>query len=133
MKAVLVDSDILIEVFRARDHGILSRWEELSKAEAIALCSPVSIAELWRGVLPHEVAALTDLLASMTCIPITLRHASPRNMLRRNQAFDFLPCNIIMHIWPVVWRRMDCAGESSACLSMAPVTGPMERYGEGSF
>ncbi|MGH9786541.1 MAG: type II toxin-antitoxin system VapC family toxin [Terriglobia bacterium] len=69
MKAVLVDSDILIEVLRARDHTILGRWGELSRSETMALCSPVSVAELWRGVLPREQSKLNDLFAAMTCIP----------------------------------------------------------------
>ncbi len=70
MKAVLVDSDILIEVFRARDHAILARWGELIQNDTMVLCSPVSLAELWHGVLPHEQQGLTDLFAVVTCIPI---------------------------------------------------------------
>ena len=70
MKAVLVDSDILIEVARARDQSILARWDELSRADAAMLCSPVTIAELWHGARPHEHEALESLFASMTRIPI---------------------------------------------------------------
>ena len=70
MKAVLVDSDILIEVFRARDHSILAKWSGVSQNETMIVYSPVSVAELWHGVLPHEQKRLTDLFAAMTCIPI---------------------------------------------------------------
>ena len=70
MKAVLIDSDILIEVARARDHFILARWDELSHSDAALLCSPVTIAELWHGARPHEYKALESLFASMTTIPI---------------------------------------------------------------
>jgi hypothetical protein len=70
LKAVLVDSDILIEVARARDQSILARWDELSRADAAMLCSPVTIAELWHGARPHEHEALESLFASMTRIPI---------------------------------------------------------------
>ena len=70
MKAVLVDSDILIEVFRARDHAILVRWGKLSQSDTMVLCSPVNVAELWGGVLPHEQSSLNDLFAAMTCISI---------------------------------------------------------------
>jgi len=70
LKAVLVDSDILIEVFRARDRAILVRWGKLSQSDTMVLCSPVNVAELWGGVLPHEQSCLEDLFAAMTCIPI---------------------------------------------------------------
>jgi len=70
LKAVLVDSDILIEVFRARDHTILDRWSGVSQNETMVLYSPVSEAELWHGVLPHEQKRLSDLFAAMTCLPI---------------------------------------------------------------
>jgi hypothetical protein len=70
LRAVLVDSDILIEVARARDQSILARWDELSRSDAAILCSPVTIAELWHGVRPHEQEALESLFASMTAIPI---------------------------------------------------------------
>ena len=70
MKAVLIDSDILIEVARARDQSVLARWDQLSRSDAAILCSPVTIAELWHGVRPHEQKTLEDLLGSMTTIPI---------------------------------------------------------------
>jgi hypothetical protein len=70
LRAVLVDSDILIEVARARDQSLLARWDELSRSDAAVLCSPVTIAELWYGARPHEHKALEDLFASMTTIPI---------------------------------------------------------------
>jgi len=70
LKAVLVDSDILIEVFRARDHTILARWSGVGQNDTMVVYSPVSVAELWHGVLPHEQKRLTDLFAAMTCIPI---------------------------------------------------------------
>ncbi|MBI4443097.1 MAG: type II toxin-antitoxin system VapC family toxin [Acidobacteria bacterium] len=70
MKVVLIDSDILIEISRSRDHAILARWEEVSQGDVLPLCSPVTVAELWRGVRPHEHQSLNQLLAAMTCIPI---------------------------------------------------------------
>ena len=70
MKAVLIDSDVLIEVARSKDESILARWDELSRSDAAILCSPVTIAELWHGVRPHEQKALEALFASMTAIPI---------------------------------------------------------------
>ncbi len=70
MKAVLIDSDILIEVSRARDRAVLARWDELSRSDAVVLCSPVTVAELWHGARPDEHKTLKALFAAMTSIPI---------------------------------------------------------------
>jgi hypothetical protein len=70
LKAVLIDSDVLIEVARGRDHTLLARWEELSRSDAAVLCSPVTLAELWQGVRPHEQKALEELFHSLTTLPI---------------------------------------------------------------
>jgi predicted nucleic acid-binding protein len=70
LKPVLVDSDILIEVFRARDQAILGRWTGASQNGSIILYSPVSAAELWHGVLPPEKTRLADLFAAIVCVPI---------------------------------------------------------------
>lgn len=70
MKSVLVDSDILIEVSRARDTAILGRWDQLSRSNVPLLCSPVTIAELWHGARPQEHAALDALFSAIRAIPI---------------------------------------------------------------
>ena len=70
MKVVLIDSDVLIEISRGRNSAILARWEQVSQDDVLILCSPVTVAELWRGVRPHEHQNLNKLLATMTCIPI---------------------------------------------------------------
>jgi predicted nucleic acid-binding protein len=67
---VIVDSDILIEVFRARNRDILSRWEELGLSDQVILYSPVSAAELWVGAWPREHEALTKLFQTLVCAPI---------------------------------------------------------------
>src|SRR5271168_5170735 len=72
MKSILIDSDVLIEVTRARDSGILARWEELGAADTALLCSPVTVAELWHGARPAEHAALGALFGAIPCIPIDL-------------------------------------------------------------
>ena len=68
--SVLVDSDILIDVSRGRDTGLVSRWTELSRSEVGILYSPVSAAELWAGARPAEQDALNNLFRTLTCIPI---------------------------------------------------------------
>jgi predicted nucleic acid-binding protein len=67
---VLVDSDILIEVSRAKNVDVVAKWTELGVSDAVLLYSPVTVAELWAGARPNEHAALTDLFAALTCTPI---------------------------------------------------------------
>jgi predicted nucleic acid-binding protein len=68
--SVLVDSDILIEVSRGRDHEILSRWTELGESGDAILYSPVTAAELWAGARPREYEALTNLFRVLLCAPV---------------------------------------------------------------
>ncbi len=70
MKSILIDSDILIEVSRARDDLILSRWKKLSQSAVPLFCSPVTVAELWHGARPLEHAALSALFETIDCVPI---------------------------------------------------------------
>ena len=83
MRAVLVDSDILIEVARARDQSVLARWDELSRSDAAILCSPVTIAELWHGVRPQEQETSAELWGWSTfrfkCLgrPLSLPGSAP--------------------------------------------------------
>jgi predicted nucleic acid-binding protein len=70
LRVLLIDTDVLIEVSRGRDRFVLAQWEEVGRENSFALCSPVTIAELWRGVRPYEQLSLIDLLSTMTCIPI---------------------------------------------------------------
>lgn len=72
MKSVLIDSDILIEVTRARDSAVLERWDELSRSNTVPLCSSVTVAELWHGARPHEQKMLRALFVAFTCIAIDL-------------------------------------------------------------
>jgi predicted nucleic acid-binding protein len=67
---VLVDSDILIEVFRARNQDILSRWEELSTSDNMILYSPVTEAEIWAGAWPREREAINRVLQTLVCVPV---------------------------------------------------------------
>lgn len=67
---VLVDSDVVIEVSRGRDQGILSRWMQLTNSQDPILYSPVTEAEVWAGARPHEYGVLTNLFRTLVCIPI---------------------------------------------------------------
>jgi predicted nucleic acid-binding protein len=70
LKSILIDSDVLIEVTRARDDAILLRWDELSGTQTPLLCSPVTVAELWQGARPQEHRALHTLFEAIHCISI---------------------------------------------------------------
>ena len=54
--AVLIDSDILIEVTRGRDAAILEKWRALAESQQEILCSPVTVAE------PSSIVAFVALV-----------------------------------------------------------------------
>jgi len=70
LRSVLIDSDILIEVSRGRDSAILAQWREVTSADAVVVCSAVTIAEIWSGARPREHVILIGLFAVLTCVPI---------------------------------------------------------------
>lgn len=70
MRPVLIDSDVLIEVLRARDSSLVERWGELSRSAVPVCYSPVSVAELWHGARPREFASLEALFSEIQCVPI---------------------------------------------------------------
>jgi len=54
LKSVLIDSDVLIEVSRAKDTAILAKWDDLSRGNTALLRLPVTVAELWHGARQTE-------------------------------------------------------------------------------
>lgn len=70
MNGILIDSDILIEVFRQRDAKLAARWAAVAEGGEAVFCTPVSIAELWHGARENEYFALKLLFRAMTCVPI---------------------------------------------------------------
>ena len=69
-QAVLLDSDILIEVLRGRNEEILARWSDLIRAEGLLAYSAVTAAEIWHGVRDSEQASVSDMFTALTCIPV---------------------------------------------------------------
>ncbi len=67
---VLVDSDVLIEVTRARDAATLKKWANLAESDDVVLCTPVSVAELWHGARPSEHKVIRDLFRALVCVPL---------------------------------------------------------------
>ena len=73
MISVLIDSDILIEVTRARDNALLTRWNQLSGQDVPLLCSPITVAELWHGARATEQSVLNALFAAIECVAVDAR------------------------------------------------------------
>jgi predicted nucleic acid-binding protein len=67
---VLIDSDVLIELFRGRNREISARWIELRESDAPIVYSPITSAEIWRGARASEAPTIAAAFAALTCIPI---------------------------------------------------------------
>ena len=66
---VFLDSDVLIEITRGRDHTILARWDALRESDSQILFSPLSAAEVWSGAWRSEFNATLELFAGLQCVP----------------------------------------------------------------
>lgn len=67
---VLVDSDVLIEVTRARDTATLEKWADLADSADVVMCTPVSVPELRHGARPQEHKVLDDPFRALVCVPL---------------------------------------------------------------
>lgn len=68
--SVLIDTDVLIEVLRARDQAILAKWRELKVSSVEILFSSVTAAEVWRGARPQEHQTILNHLGALECVPV---------------------------------------------------------------
>jgi len=66
--SILLDTDIAIEVQRAGDKAILSKWSSLVSSGEALLCSPVVVAEVWTGARPREHQFLVDFFDALICV-----------------------------------------------------------------
>jgi hypothetical protein len=66
---VLLDTDVAIEILRARNQIISSKWSALVASGAVVGYSPVIAAEVWAGALPHEHQLISIFFRPLTCIP----------------------------------------------------------------
>jgi hypothetical protein len=66
---VLLDTDISIEILRARNPEISSKWSALVAARTVVLCSPVVAAEVWAGAHPHEHPFISIFFRPLVCVP----------------------------------------------------------------
>jgi predicted nucleic acid-binding protein len=109
---VLVDSDVLIEVSRARDASIVSRWMDLGASDALILFSPVTEAELRAGARPSEFASLAALFESLVCAPagdaVGRRAGDYLRRYRKSHAVElgdaFIAATAVEH-GAVLWTR----------------------------
>jgi predicted nucleic acid-binding protein len=68
--SVLLDSDVIIEVLRARDQALLARWNALIASGEEVLFSPVTAAEIWEGARPREHPDITLCFTLLDCAEI---------------------------------------------------------------
>jgi predicted nucleic acid-binding protein len=73
---VLADSDILIDVMRAREPNVLLQWKSLSQSGSPVLYSPVSAAEVWAGARAGEHSHILTILCPLICT--TIRYETGR-------------------------------------------------------
>jgi hypothetical protein len=66
---VHLDTDIAIEILRARNHIISAKWSALALSGDAVCYSPVIAAEVWAGALPHEHSRISIFFRPLICIP----------------------------------------------------------------
>lgn len=67
---IVIDSDVLIEVLRAKDKALLVKWSVLVSTKDDILFSPLAAAKIWPRVHPKEHPAISRLFRTLICAPI---------------------------------------------------------------
>lgn len=67
--SVLLDTDVIIEIQRARDQLINAKWATLVASGEPLLYSSVVAAETWAGARPQEHALVESFFESLVCLP----------------------------------------------------------------
>jgi predicted nucleic acid-binding protein len=73
MTGILLDTDVLIEVLRARSASLLAAWSRLQSSSASVFVSPVTVAEIWHGLRPEEQEPMAGLFSALGCVAIDAR------------------------------------------------------------
>jgi hypothetical protein len=68
--AVLLDTDVLIEVFRERDAEVAMRWRQCTKNDTFLAYSPVTEAEIFQAIHDDERPGVVEILDALICVPI---------------------------------------------------------------
>lgn len=95
MRAVLVDTDVLINFLRGKDKA---REFFLSEAaESVVYCSVITVAELHAGMLPHEAYKTESLLDGLHIVEVTREIAEKAGSYKRaikRQQIELMDCLI---------------------------------------
>jgi predicted nucleic acid-binding protein len=67
---VLLGTDIVIEILRARNPVYLSQWNQLPESNPTVLISPVTVAEVWAGARPKEQESISAFFHPLLLVPI---------------------------------------------------------------
>jgi len=67
---VLLDTDVAIEILRARNQDILSKWSTLVASGEAVIYSPVTAAEICAGALPQEHQAISIFFRPIGCVAV---------------------------------------------------------------
>jgi predicted nucleic acid-binding protein len=67
---ILLDSDVVLEVLRAKDQAVLVKWSVLTESKDEVFFSPLTAAEVWPRVRPDEHAAIARFFRPLTCAKI---------------------------------------------------------------
>jgi predicted nucleic acid-binding protein len=76
MSDVLVDTDILIEVLRARKPAVVRLWSETASGEGALFYSPVTLTEIRHGMRANERESTERIFSSMMSVPIGVEIAT---------------------------------------------------------
>ncbi len=68
--AIVIDTDVVIELLRHRDAGILAIWQRLVEDGEQIVFSAITMAEIYHGVRPSEEAAVAAAFSVMVCAPV---------------------------------------------------------------
>ncbi len=67
---ILLDSDVILEVLRAKDRSLLVKWSVLIESKDEIFFSPLTAAEIWPHVRPNEHAAISRFFRPLSCAKI---------------------------------------------------------------
>ena len=60
----------IAQVLRHRDPAVLDGGRRVAGGELAGFFSPITVAELWRGVRPREEHQLAAMFTSLSCLPV---------------------------------------------------------------